>query len=199
MIKHNDFARMWIVVPAGLREHLANGKVLTCSHEQVQFVMAMQDNLHDAVARRNELATDDPRPVYILPVTNAVHAALSAGESIAVRVLDADQEVVGEMRLKGGPADKLRTQYGPKDVESRLLSELRAGDFFAISERTDYRQWVVYRALADADGDAVHAQYTTPYAETELDFEGKDQVVYFITEGAALQKFLHMEDVPTPA
>ncbi len=196
MINHNDFNRMWIVVPAGLRQHLTDGKVLTCSHEQVQFVLALSSDLAAAVARRDELAAADPRPAYILPVGPVEFHALSTGESVKVPVLDLVGRRIGEMRLTGGRVDKLRTEQGPMDVESRLLSDLRAGDFFAIAERNAFREWVVYRALADADGNSVHAQRTASGNRTELEFEGVDQVVYFLTGGAMLQKWLRMADVP---
>jgi hypothetical protein len=195
MIKPTDFNRMWIVVAKGLQQHLADGKALTCSHEQVQFVLTLAENMEQARIVRDQLAKD-PRPAYILPVEKAVQAALAAGASIAVRVLDGDLETIGEMRLSGGAADPLRTEHGRKDVESVLLSELRTGDFFAISERTLLgRNWVVYRALDDATDVQVDAQRTSS-PKSQLTFTGENQVVYRLVDRDQLLRQLQWEDLP---
>jgi len=180
MIKHNDFARMWIVVQAGLQEHLTNNKVLVCSHERVQFAMALSRNAAQAQAVRAGLE-ERRRPAYYLPVEDAVLDALAAGETIEVRVLDGSSEVVGAIRLSGGKATPLRTEHGPQAVKAVLLSELKTGDLFAISERhLISREWVVYRALNSGAEGQVEAQYTVKADRPTQTFTGEDQVVYLL-------------------
>jgi hypothetical protein len=199
MIKPTDFHRMWIGVNSHLLGHLVNGKVLTCSHEQVQFVLTAEAEIEQAQAVRAGLV--DHRPAYVLPVTPAVAQALAAGETIEVRVLDGAGEKAGSLRLAGGERQEaLRTEHGDQKVVSILASQLDAGDFFAISERTRLsRRWVVYRALTKFDDGQVRAQRTAPDKEPSITVEGEGQVVYLITDRSAMLAKLGWDDVTPTA
>jgi hypothetical protein len=193
-IAPTDFGRMWIVVPPSLQDLLTAGRVLTCSHEQVQFALAMQDDLDHAFERRDQLASS--RPAFVLPVTPAVLAAIAAGETIEVRVLSGPDKVVGTIRLSGERQNKLRTEHGPKDVDSIVLSQLRAGDLFAICERTRIgREWIVYRTLTDGTDGTVKAHYTVAVDQPARIFSGEDQVVFRISDRVALLEQLGWEDI----
>lgn len=197
MIKATDFHRMWITVPDNLRTLLATGNVITCSHEQVQFVMAVDTEAAQADAARGQYA--DPRPVYMILPTRAFLSALADGETIKASVWSDTDTQIGSIRLTSAAQDDLRTEHGLRGVTGTVLSELRAGDFFAIAERNWNREWVVYRALRDAARGEVTAQYTSGRTDRPVDFAGANQVVYLVNDRAAMLRDLGWEDVPALA
>ncbi|WP_033338929.1 hypothetical protein [Catenuloplanes japonicus] len=194
MIKPTDFHRMWIAVPDELRTLLNTGNVLTCSHEQVQFAMAVDTETDAAAQVRDQLAAD--RPAYMILPTQAVLAAIAAGETIEVTVWAGQDATAGAIRLTGdrGGVD-LRTEHGDRAVTSTVLSQLHTGDFFAICERNEYREWVVYRALADAIDGRVEAQRTSAHDEPVVSFTGLNQVVYLLPDRAEMLDHLGWGDL----
>lgn len=159
-----DFHRMWIVVPTNLQQHLAAGNLLVCSHEQVQFVLTYGD-ADKAQARRAELEQTDPRPAYVVQVDADGILALGRADRFYADPVDGQGRSPGRLKLSGtteeNDQDVLRTEHGPRYVSSVLLTELRHGDFFAVTERTEpYRDWVVYRALEDGVDGTVRGERT---------------------------------------
>jgi hypothetical protein len=190
MIPHNAFHRMWIVVPETLQDLLDGGRVLTCSHEAVQFALAHAENRDAAFARGAELERTDPRrPAYVLlldaDARDAIENADPAGAQ--VEVLDHEQASKGTIRLTGTANNRVRTEHGSWPVVSTVLSELRKDDIFAISERHLLsRSWVTYQALADAADGQVEARYLTDASKANKVFTGEDQVVFLLLNTSAL-------------
>lgn len=192
MINPTDFHRMWIAVPAKLRELLDDGQALTCSHEQVQFVLVHVENVQ---AWRAAVATaeQDPRPVYLLLLNHYQRTMLAEGEKVEADVQDTSLVKVGTIKLTPDNVDELRSEHGAADITSTVAAEIKAGDFFAVSERTEpWRDWVVYRASSDFDAvlGELDARRTTEM-ETErtggqpaptATFRGAGQVVFLLTD-----------------
>lgn len=194
MINPTDFHRMWISVPGALRDALNEGNVLTCSHEQVQFLLGHAEQLAQAFEILQEM--NDPRPTFLLLLDDQHRAALAAEETVSVPVLDVDQSVAGQINLIGAEGDTLRTEHGVRKIDSIPLSDLSAGDFFAISDRTEpWREWVVYWA-GTVDGDKVEAQRLVeplrlvPVNSPWVTFRGANQVVFRIVERDGLQEII---------
>lgn len=200
-----DFARMWIVVPANLQERLEQGGLLVCSHEQVQFVLGY--DYDKTQARRAEVEKVDHRPAYAVVIDPGQRAEIARGEIVFTYPVDGENSSPGTstLRLSGvsQTENPLRTEHGRRQVQSVLLDDLRVGDFFAISERTEmYREWVVYRAVATTADGTVRAERTGPgyrKPETETVFAGRDQVVYRIADRQEMLGVLGWEDIPVAA
>lgn len=203
MIDPTDFHRMWIAVPDVLRERLADGQALICSHEQVQFVLA---HVEDVTAWRAmlEVAQADRRPAYLLLLNHFQRTTLIDDRQAEVDVQDANLKKVGTIRLTGENLDQLRTELGQLPVTSTTADRLAAGDFFAVSERVEpFREWVVYQATSDFDttrGD-VGARRT---AQMQIEggggrpaptvtFRGAGQVVFLLVDPAQVLRLLGWE------
>jgi hypothetical protein len=190
MIPHNAFQRMWIVVPETLQDLLDGGRVLTCSHEAVQFALAHAENRDLAFARRAELEHSAPaRPAYVLLLDADGRDAIESGDTAGVQVdvLDGQATVMGTIRLTGAPNNRLRTEHGSWPVLSTVLSKLRKDDVFAISERHLLsRDWVTYQAMTDGADGQVEARYVTDASKANKVFTGEDQVVFLLLNTSAL-------------
>jgi hypothetical protein len=189
MIAHNDFSRMWIVIPETLQDLLDGGHVLTCSHEAVQFALAHAENLRAAFVRRAELERTNHRPAYVLLVDadqrEGIENADPAG--VQVEVLNGEQDSEGTIRLTGTANNRLRTEHGAWPVASTVLSKLRKDDVFAISERHLLsRDWVTYQALNDGADGEVEARYVADASKANKVFTGEDQVVFLLLNTSAL-------------
>lgn len=194
MIKPTDFHRMWIAVPTVLQQALADGNVLTCSHEQVQFALTAAGGLTEAQEVQEvqaRLAQD--RPAYILPIGTGQLADLRDGHTVSVTVIDHDMADAGHIDLiaQGGP---LRTEHGDAAVDVNVASTLRGGDFFAVCERNAWCDWVVYRAVGDyANGQVVGQRTSDPDGPT-VPFTGDYQVVYRVTDLALTKRLARLLD-----